>query len=531
MKATLLHHLGCFLVALVCAVPLKAHAADTKASQARCLATCAKHYHFPSAHFQVPFSTTATEKPTHHTIVSVGQKALLVNRKLTLHLEKGRISAAYKKDRQANSYMVLPLFERLKEAAKRYKKIAKFSKKSSKKFRFLGRLHLVLDARLPYRTLTEVMYTAGQSGFDKFTLLVCAKGPKQSTCGPRVLRLTVPKLHTGPGPAPPGSIKTMAIIGTKGSKKTVGDILGNSTYGGDLDAALRGTSGVATASSSKKKPTARRKPRYAVRVGAPVLLEGKLSQPALLRVLRRKRRSLQWCGTKARRSGQEGETQLNLWVATSGRSARIDVVKSSAKAFARCLKRKLRRYRYPKPVDQAAKLRLTFHLTRQGTKAKKNKAKKPKAAPAKTRKGCGLPKRRPANIAQPKQTPATRLMVPVKAHRVARARLLNLTVSITQKGFSILLYGERVSARCTFRKKPNAATTFPRRKGKLDFPALVRCLKRIKKKFPSSDDKRLILMAEPQIRYQSIVQTIDAARQRDKGKIMFPYIVFSAGIL
>lgn len=106
---------------------------------------------------------------------------------------------------------------------------------------------------------------------------------------------------------------------------------------------------------------------------------------------------------------------------------------------------------------------------------------------------------------------------------------LDLAVTITDKGFFIssslaVLSGER-----------EGAPSIPLADEEHDFQALSDKLYEIKKKageqFP--DSNQIIIMAEPDVGYQTIVSTMDAARSiRTEGKLMelFPEVSLSAGI-
>ena len=110
----------------------------------------------------------------HTTTLGVTTKAILVNRKKVCPLQDGRVDPALKKDKQAQSYLIVPLLEKLKEAASKRKKIAKFNKA----IQFKGIVTIVADERMPFRLLSEIMYTAGQAEFGKFKFAVVRKAAK-----------------------------------------------------------------------------------------------------------------------------------------------------------------------------------------------------------------------------------------------------------------------------------------------------------------------------------------------------------------
>ena len=122
--------------------------------------------------------------------------------------------------------------------------------------------------------------------------------------------------------------------------------------------------------------------------------------------------------------------------------------------------------------------------------------------------------------------------------RVAQAQMpketekkLNLTVTITDEGFYLassmaVALGESGKGP-TIPKKPN---------GEYDFQQLNELLYKIKKQAAGvfRDSDQIIIVAEPDIDYQTVVFTMDAARsyQTDKGPIaLFPKVSLSATVM
>lgn len=106
---------------------------------------------------------------------------------------------------------------------------------------------------------------------------------------------------------------------------------------------------------------------------------------------------------------------------------------------------------------------------------------------------------------------------------------LDLTVTITDRGFFIS------SSMAVLGGQREDEPSIPLMNGEYDFQKLSVNLYEIKKKamnkFPDSD--QIILMAEPDIDYQTIISTMDAARSiRSSGRIeeLFPEVSLSAGI-
>lgn len=114
-------------------------------------------------------------------------------------------------------------------------------------------------------------------------------------------------------------------------------------------------------------------------------------------------------------------------------------------------------------------------------------------------------------------------------------KLLNLTISVTRKGFRLLTRGNQIPEGCDI--SPNALNgkdktkpTIAKTDGKFNLIALKKCLVKIKKEFP--DEKRVIIMAEPEVKFTSIVKVMDSSREKTVGKRdLFPEVVLSAGVI
>jgi biopolymer transport protein ExbD len=111
-------------------------------------------------------------------------------------------------------------------------------------------------------------------------------------------------------------------------------------------------------------------------------------------------------------------------------------------------------------------------------------------------------------------------------------RSLDLTISITARGFYLssaltVLHGKAGAAGPTIPAKPD---------GEYDFAALSQKLHEVKQKaqglFPDAD--AIVLQAEKDIKYQTLVDTMDAARMIEiDGKVieLFPRVALSAGVM
>ena len=106
---------------------------------------------------------------------------------------------------------------------------------------------------------------------------------------------------------------------------------------------------------------------------------------------------------------------------------------------------------------------------------------------------------------------------------------LDLTATVTDQGFFISSSLAVLSGR--ERNKPS----IPLKDGQYDFELLTSTLYEIKKKADTkfADTDEIIIMAESNITYQTIVQTMDASRQiqvEGEQLILFPNVSFSARI-
>jgi len=102
---------------------------------------------------------------------------------------------------------------------------------------------------------------------------------------------------------------------------------------------------------------------------------------------------------------------------------------------------------------------------------------------------------------------------------------LNLTVAVTDKGFTVAGTGAVLGGG---EGAEEAGPTVPiKGDGTYDYEALTAKLLEIKDAFP--DEEKMVLNAEPDIKYTVVIGTMDASREKD-GKMLFPDVVLSAGI-
>ena len=108
-------------------------------------------------------------------------------------------------------------------------------------------------------------------------------------------------------------------------------------------------------------------------------------------------------------------------------------------------------------------------------------------------------------------------------------RKLDLTVTITDRGFFIS------SSLAVLSGLNEGEPTIPLSTDSYDFDALTSRLLEIKSRAVGkfSDTDQIIIMAEPNVDYQTIVSTMDASRSADvdgKQEVLFPDVSLSAGV-
>jgi biopolymer transport protein ExbD len=95
---------------------------------------------------------------------------------------------------------------------------------------------------------------------------------------------------------------------------------------------------------------------------------------------------------------------------------------------------------------------------------------------------------------------------------------LNLTISVGASGFTVAASGGVLPI------IPKAAN------GQYDYAGLTAKLREIKSNPGNADETKANFSADANIPYDVVVATLDAMRQGDDGKILFPDVNFAAGI-
>ncbi len=95
---------------------------------------------------------------------------------------------------------------------------------------------------------------------------------------------------------------------------------------------------------------------------------------------------------------------------------------------------------------------------------------------------------------------------------------LNLTITVGNTGYVIAASGGVLPA---IPKLPN---------GQYDYKTLTTKLKEIKSNPDNADETKATFNADANIAYDVVIATLDAMRQADDGKLLFPDVNFAAGI-
>jgi biopolymer transport protein ExbD len=120
-----------------------------------------------SEQLTVPQSTSQLH-PQENITVTVSTQEVTVNERRVVDLAAGLIPAAAKEGGRADAFYVGAVYDALKKEVEKQKHIARFNKDAP----FTGRVNVVADRKIPYRTLMEVLYTAGQAELGEYKFMV-----------------------------------------------------------------------------------------------------------------------------------------------------------------------------------------------------------------------------------------------------------------------------------------------------------------------------------------------------------------------
>jgi len=128
----------------------------------------------PSQDTRLPVSTSNLA-PQEAVQLVISEKVILVDDKLVARVSGGRVAAEYKRNNDPAQMFIEPLHEALEAKAEAQKLIASYNKKK-KELQFKGMLTIIGDRRIPFRLLTEVLYTAGKAKYGSYKFAVIKKG-------------------------------------------------------------------------------------------------------------------------------------------------------------------------------------------------------------------------------------------------------------------------------------------------------------------------------------------------------------------
>jgi len=115
----------------------------------------------------IPISSTQLS-PQENISITVSMYEVAVNDRRVVQLQAGVIPPSYKEGGKAEAFYVGSVFDALKKEVDKQKYIAQYNKNAP----FSGRLNVIADRRITYRTLMELLYTAGQAELGEYKFMV-----------------------------------------------------------------------------------------------------------------------------------------------------------------------------------------------------------------------------------------------------------------------------------------------------------------------------------------------------------------------
>ncbi len=116
---------------------------------------------------RLPPSTTQVQ-PQENVNVTISMREVTVNERAAVPVENGIIPAGYKEQGKADAFYVSAIYDALRKEVDKQKYIARYNARAP----FTGRVNVIADRRVPYRTLMEVLYTAGQAELGEYKFMV-----------------------------------------------------------------------------------------------------------------------------------------------------------------------------------------------------------------------------------------------------------------------------------------------------------------------------------------------------------------------
>ncbi len=122
-----------------------------------------------SSELRIPYSTSKVELSDALSL-QISRSEVVVDGKSVLELRNGIIDPSLKQG-GSSGFLIIPLYKRLGDIRDRKKRTAqRFTNQP-----FVGDVQIIADKRTPYRTLSEVIYTLGQTEFKNLRFVVSKK--------------------------------------------------------------------------------------------------------------------------------------------------------------------------------------------------------------------------------------------------------------------------------------------------------------------------------------------------------------------
>ena len=122
-----------------------------------------------SSELRIPYSTSKVEL-SDALSVQISRSEVAVDGKSVLELRNGIVDPSLKQG-GSSGFLITPLYKRLSEIRDRKKRTAqRFANQP-----FVRNVQIIADKRTPYRTLSEVIYTLGQTEFKNLRFVVNKK--------------------------------------------------------------------------------------------------------------------------------------------------------------------------------------------------------------------------------------------------------------------------------------------------------------------------------------------------------------------
>ena len=123
-----------------------------------------------SEELTIPYSTSEVQLEE-AVAVQISRSAILVDGEPIVELRNGLVDPDQKRG-GANGFLITRLSRKMNRVRDQKKQIAEINPQAP----FTGSVSIIADRRTPYRTLSEVIYTLGQSEFSELRFIVSREG-------------------------------------------------------------------------------------------------------------------------------------------------------------------------------------------------------------------------------------------------------------------------------------------------------------------------------------------------------------------